>query len=320
MNGAGVLGIDLGGTNCRGALVRPDGGLIASRRMETRIGDGREMFLDRLVDFCRELLDEGRDHGFAARALGLGVPGVISGGTVRSSPNLSPLDGVDLAAVMRERLALPVTVVNDANAIAWGEAQYGAGRDIDSFVVLTLGTGVGGALVLNRRLWEGADGSAGEIGHIMVEPHGRPCGCGSRGCLEQYASATGIVASAREALAAGVGGLLDGVTEEELTSVQVASAARAGDRAAMIAFEEAGSRLGQVLAGVANLLNLDAAVLTGGASESFDLMRSSFESELLARAFALPAARLAVVRGVCGDDAGILGASALARGVLHPAV
>lgn len=312
MSSEGVLGIDLGGTNCRGALVCRGGELLASRRMETRIVEGLEPFLDRLTGFCRDLLAAAREHGGGARALGLGVPGVISGGVVRNSPNLAPLDGVDLAALLRERLALPVTIANDANAIAWGEALYGAAQDFASFLTVTLGTGVGGALVLKRHLWEGASGAAGEVGHMMVEPHGRPCGCGSRGCLEQYASATGIVVSAQEALATGAGGLLVGVAEKELTSSRVAAAARAGDRVALAAFEEAGCRLGQVLAGVVNLLNLDAVVITGGASESFDLMRPALESELAARAFSLPVARLAVVRGACGDDAGILGAAALA--------
>lgn len=307
-----LLGVDLGGTNCRGALVTAGGERLSFRRIATRTEDGLGPFLDRLAGFCRELVSAARTQGFRASAIGIGVPGVISGGVVRSSPNLPLLDGVDLAAMLRQRLELPVTVVNDANAIAWGEFLFGAGRDFRSFLTLTLGTGVGGALVLDRRLWEGVDGAAGEVGHITVVPDGRLCGCGNHGCLERYASATGIVVTAREALAAGEASVLGDLGGEKMTSRQVADAARLGDRPALAALEEAGRRIGQVIAGVANLLNLEGALITGGASESLDLMREPLEQEIAKRAFAVPARRLKIVRGELGDVAGILGAAGLA--------
>jgi glucokinase len=308
-----VIGIDLGGTNCRGALVTPHGELISSCRMPTRIEEGLGSFLERLLGFCREFSGTAENQGLKVTSAGLGVPGIIvAGGVVRVSPNLPFLRGIPLAARLRDRLGLAVTVVNDANAIAWGEARFGAGRNFHSFLTLTLGTGVGGGLVLDRRLWEGADGSAGEVGHVMVEPAGRLCGCGARGCLEQYASATGIVKTVREALEAGGKSLLADLPGSRLTSDRVAEAARREDRVALAALAEAGRRLGQVLAGVANLLNLDAAVLTGGASESLDLMRPELEREFRGRAFETPADRLQIVRGELGDDAGILGAAGLA--------
>ncbi|MBE0596397.1 MAG: ROK family protein, partial [Desulfuromonadales bacterium] len=166
--------------------------------------------------------------------------------------------------------------------------------------------------VLGRQLWEGEDGAAGELGHMMVEAQGRPCGCGSRGCLEQYASASGIVLSVREHLAAGEASVLATLSEAELTSHSVALAARDGDAVSLAALEEAGVRLGQVLAGVVNLRNLDAVVITGGASESLDLMRPALEAEIRLRTFSVPAARLRIVRGELGDDAGILGAARIA--------
>jgi glucokinase len=315
MIGATMIGIDLGGTNCRGAVVSAEGEIGESRRMATRIEDGGEIFLGRLVDFGRSLVELAAAGGAAAAALGMGVPGIIAAdGTVTVSPNLPPLNGVHLAAHLSAELGLPVTIVNDANAIAWGEALFGAGRSLPSFLTITLGTGVGGGLVCGGRLWEGADGAAGEIGHMTVEPDGRPCGCGNRGCVEQYASASGIVGTVRELLACNPHSSLAGLPMEELNSHVVALAAECGDPVAIAAFREAGLRLGQVLAGVTNLLNLDGVVITGGASESLDLMRPALEEEIARRACAVPARRLQIVRGALGDDAGILGAARLALG------
>lgn len=309
-----VLGIDLGGTNCRAALVLPDGRLQGSQRMATRIGDGFERFLQRLTDLCGDLLSRAADQNLTARAIGLGLPGVIGAdGTVHASPNLPPLVGMPLLEELRQRLRLPVTLVNDANAICWGEGLYGAGRGYSSFVTVTLGTGVGGGLVLADQLWLGADGAAGEIGHIMVEARGRPCGCGSRGCLEQYASARGIVRTVKEMLGAGRSSELAHTPRRQLSSRVVGEAARRGDVVALAALAEAGRRLGQVLAGVANLLNLDAAIITGGPAESFELMRPALQSDLQLRAFAVPRKRLTVLRGELGDEAGILGAARMAR-------
>lgn len=311
-----VIGIDLGGTNCRGALITSDGKLSSVFRMPTRMEEGLEPFLDRLLAFCRDLCASAEERGLKAYALGMGVPGIIaSEGIVRISPNLPSLNNVSLAGLLQERLGLPVTLGNDANVIALGEALFGAGRNFESFITLTLGTGVGGGLILERRLWEGADGAAGEAGHMTVEPQGRLCACGARGCLEQYASATGIVRSVRELLDAGEKSCLRGLSAKELTSHQVAEAGRQGDRVALDALEEAGRRLGQVLAGVANLLNLEGAVITGGASESLDLMLPELERELSWRAFEIPKLRIKIVHGELGDDAGILGAAALTLGI-----
>lgn len=308
-----LVGIDLGGTNCRGALLFADGRIVASRRLATRIDDGLEPLLDRLAGLVHDLLETASELGGHPGVLGIGTPGVIAAdGSVVTSPNLAPLNGIPLAERLRQRLGLAVAVVNDANAIAWGEARFGAGRGFDSFLTVTLGTGVGGGLVLNRRLWTGADGAAGEVGHLMVEPEGRPCGCGSRGCLEQYASATGIVKTARELLAAGQVSLLSRLSEKDMDSRSVGEAARQGDAVARAALEAAGRRLGQAFAGVANLLNLDGVVVTGGASESLDLMRPALEREMHGRAFAVPARRLQIRRGEAGEDAGILGAALLA--------
>ncbi|WP_432821907.1 ROK family protein [Trichloromonas sp.] len=307
-----AIGIDLGGTNCRAALVTSAGRTGDVLKVATRMADGYSGFLATLAELCGRLLDDSRARGMRVSAVGMGAPGIISReGRVRVSPNLPELNGQDLAADLADRLDLPTVVINDANAICWGEALFGAGRSFSSFLTVTLGTGVGGGLVLDRRIWAGADGAAGEIGHLTVVPEGRPCGCGNRGCLEQYASARGIVLAVLERLAAGQKSSLAELAAADLTSLEVAAAARSGDALALAVFAEAGRALGQALAGVANLLNLDGAVVTGGASESFDLMLPLVSEEIRQRAFEVSGRRLQIVRGELGDDAGILGAAGM---------
>ena len=314
MKGEVLIGIDLGGTNCRAALVSLDGEILVLNKVPTKMHEGRDLFLGRLFRLCDDLLQFAGKEELRVSAVGMGAAGVISpDGTVTVSPNLAPLNGFPLANAIRDQFGLPTAIANDANAIAWGEALFGAGRIFPSFLTITLGTGVGGGLILDRKLWKGPDGSAGEIGHFVVEPEGRECRCGSRGCLEQYASATGIVLTALDCLARGENSLLAGLKEEEITSLKVSEAARAGDAVALKSFREAGERLGQVLASVANLLNLDGVVITGGPAESLDLIRPWLENEIRARAFDIPFKRMRIVRGELGEEAGILGSARLAH-------
>lgn len=312
MTGRPVIGIDLGGTNCRLALFQEAGLLGSIRQARTPRQTDGEHLLARLADLCRDLC-AGQEPQQGVAAVGIGVPGVVAvDGTVVVAPNLPALDRFPLGPRLSQLLGLPVVVVNDANAAAWGEAVAGAGRQFASFLTLTLGTGVGGGLVLDRRLWLGAQGAAGEVGHVMVDPQGRPCGCGSRGCLETYASATGIVRTARDALGRGTKSQLSG-TGERLTSQAVAAAALQGDAVALAAMALAGEKMGQVLAGVANLLNLEGVVITGGASAGLEMMLPALQRELAARAFPIATDGLILLRGELGEQAGILGAASLAR-------
>ena len=304
-----VIGIDLGGTNCRGALVGDDGQLCFQRSIKTRIDAGFDSFWSRFVRFCQELIDEGRQQGYALEGVGLGFPGIVAKeGFVHVSPNLPPLNGFALADHLVSQLRLPVRIVNDANAIALGEARWGAGQEFSNFVMVTLGTGVGGGLIINRQIWTGADGAAGELGHITVEPLGRLCGCGAYGCLEQYASGPAIVRTCLE--------LWNHYSEQgshpsikPCTAEEVTVAAVNGHPAARGACESAGRYLGQVLAGIANLLNLEGAVIGGGVSANLDLIMPSLREEIDKRAFAVTARRMKLVPAALGDKAGILGAA-----------
>jgi len=304
------LAMDLGGTNCRAGLVGLNGRVRSMRRMATPDLAKPRDFVSALADFCRLVMGDVEVQSF-----GLGVPGAVEAtGRVAFSPNLPQLNGLPLAAELQDLLGMPVRVVNDANAIAVGEACYGAGRELDSFLTITLGTGVGGGLILRRRLWEGPDGTAGEVGHLMVEAEGRPCTCGSRGCLEQYASGPGLVLTYRE-LATGVPGA---GAAGPASGEEVARAAESGDAIALGSLGEAGRRLGQVIAGVANLLNIDGVIITGGASAHLPLMLPALHQELHLRVFATAGRRLAIQPGMLGDGAGLLGAARLAAMSLAP--
>lgn len=298
------IGVDLGGSNLRLALSNREGRVLARCAEPTLPAAGLDPLLARLLSALKRLREEALKQGATVAAVGLGLPGlVLKDGVVRSSVNLPPLEGVNLPRDLSAELGVPVLAINDANAGALGEKRYGAGRKYASLIMLTIGTGVGGGLILDGKLWTGADGTAGEFGHIPVEPEGRPCGCGSRGCLEQYASATAISGGSGDAAA-------------------VAGRARQGDVEALARFAEAGRYLGIAAAGVVNLLNLEGIILGGGVAESFELLAPALRRELDSRTFPVPGARVRVrvERGELGDDAGVLGAAALAFDALSPSL
>jgi glucokinase len=307
------IGVDIGGTNLRFALIDENGSLLLRDRQRTEIGLGRESFLGRLVAGIDGMRQGAATLGAEVQAVGLGIPGLIAGsGLVLSSVNLRPIEGVNLRQTVSLAVGLPVTAANDANAAAYGEKRFGAGRVFDSLLLLTLGTGVGSGLVLNGRLWTGIDGVAAEYGHATVEPDGISCHCGNRGCLEQYASASALVAAALKAVDEGEGGALARLSRDAITAELLAGAARQGDPCAVSLFERAGRYLGIAGATIANLLNLEAIVLGGGVAASFDLLAEPMRREIAERAFAVPAGTIRIVKGELGDDAGILGAAALA--------
>jgi glucokinase len=308
------IGIDVGGTNLRFALVTPDGTILRRERQPTDIDHGRESFLVRLRTGIELLKDDAARLHKKLLAVGAGVPGLISNdGFVHASVNLSPIEGLNLRDLIAEWSGVPAVVVNDANAIAFGEKEFGSGAGFDSLLVLTIGTGVGSGLILNGRLWTGIDGIASEFGHATVEPKGKLCPCGNRGCLEQYASATAIAAAARVAVENGAETSLSLLALEDVTAETIAIAALEGDTLACSVYDDAGRYLGIAAALVANMLNIEAILLSGGVAASFSLLAEPMKLEILGRAFPIPAQRMQIIKGVLGDDAGLLGSAALAK-------
>jgi len=308
-----TLAIDLGGTNLRLALIGRDGSIIARSRRPTCVTGGLSAFVDGLGSAIEELRTEALRRHRTILAIGAGLPGLVNGaGLLHKAVNLPFLDGLNINDLLLATTGLPTIAANDANAAAVGELRFGAGRPFSSFLLLTLGTGVGSGLILNGSLWTGHDGIASEFGHATVEPTGIPCPCGNRGCLEQYASASALLTGARQQLDAGTTSMLADTDRETLTAETVGQAAAQGDPLARQLLARAGRYLGQAAATAANLLNLEAFILTGGMTMSFPYIAPAMEAERKARAFPAATERVRVLPGTLGDDAGLLGMAALA--------
>ncbi|WP_448623933.1 ROK family glucokinase [Geodermatophilus sp. URMC 64] len=311
-----AVGIDIGGTKVAGGLVAPDGRILDTARRATPGASVTETE-DAIVGVVAELL--GRHEGPVVGA-GVGAAGWFdrTGDTVLFSPHLAWRHSTlrkDLAA----RLQLPLWVGNDADAAAWAEYRYGAARGADLALMITLGTGIGGGIVLDGRLRRGSHGVAGEWGHMRVVPDGRLCACGNRGCWEQYASGTALGQTAREVATrspAAAARLLERVDgdAERLTGEDVAAAAADGDALALELVTEVGSWLGQGIADLAAVLDPEVVVIGGGVSKLGELVlgpaRDRLDHALPGRGFR-PGPR--VVAAELGPQAGLVGAADLVR-------
>jgi glucokinase len=303
-----ILAVDLGGTYLRAATIDAGGRLMNRLKLRTPDTDEPQEFVRVLACALRKCQGE-TDQ---IRALSIVVPGPVDAktGKVVKAPNLPCLNGFALAGALMSELQLPVMIENDANAAALGELWQGAGRGCRTIICLTLGTGVGGGIILEGKLWRGADQAAAEIGHMSVEPFGAvTCGCGSRGCLEVYASATAIVRMAREAKPRYPSSGLSAV--DDFTAEDVYRLAKQGDELAVEVFQRVGAYLGIGLANLINILNPEMIVIGGGVANAWDLFQGEVWQQVNERAFPLPAAKVKIVPAECNDDAGLLGAAQL---------
>lgn len=308
-----VFAADLGGTHLRAATVDASGRIHFRLKRNTPRAETPDEIVRALVLAVRECEKECAAGGEGLQAVSVVVPGSINAeaGIIVKAPNLPCLDGFRLMAALTSELKLPAILENDANAAAVGEMWQGAGRGRRTIVCVTLGTGVGGGIILDEKLWRGVNDSASEIGHMCVDPFGGvACTCGSRGCLEVYASATAIVRMAREARPRYPDSLLN--TSENLTSEEIYRAGMKGDELALETFRRMGIYLGVGLANLINILNPEMIVIGGGVVNAWELFEKHVHNQVAERAFPLPAAEVKIVPGECGDDAGLLGAARLA--------
>jgi glucokinase len=310
-----AIGVDVGGTNLRGALVGSDGKILKRLKVSSQASEGIEAVIDKLVDLIKEL-GEGAD----VPGVGFGIPGIIDfkNGVITQAPNISNVSNYPIREKLHERLEGDVRVIieNDANCAAIGEWWMGAGRGLGSLVMITLGTGVGGGIILNGKLWRGAEGMGGEVGHMTIYPDGARCNCGNYGCLESYSSATGIRRMVREALSDHDSEtvLRELVMEEEPGRIPeaVMKAALEGDDAAMKIWHKFGVALGIGMASLVNILNVEMIVLGGGVALAWDLFIDTAKAELKKRGLRAPIERVSVMKSAQGDDEGIMGAAYLA--------
>ncbi|KQQ27351.1 ROK family glucokinase [Frondihabitans sp. Leaf304] len=317
-----AIGIDIGGTKIAGGVVTELGDIVAERRVPTPAGDS-ESIVAAVVSMIRDLQDAAPASGGEVVAAGVAAPGFIDAAqsTVYYTPNI-PWRNEPLRARLNDQLDLHITIDNDANAAGWAEFRFGAGRLVSDMTMLTIGTGVGGAIVTQDRLLRGGFGTGGELGHMRIVPGGILCGCGARGCIEQYGSGRALLRMAGEVADRGgaAGKALADIRAKNgvLTGHDVAGLMSAGDAGALEALRELGSWLGQAAASLSVILDPQLFVFGGGVAQSGELLlgpiREAYEAHLPARGFH-PEPDFVIAELV--NDAGVVGAADLAR--LHVA-
>ena len=317
MNEPAVVSIDLGGTNVRLALVSPQGKILSRRERATATMPDQAALVAALAADLTKAGEAARESGWEIKGAGLGVPGRVlpREGRVVFCPNLAALNDCRLVDQLSPLVGWPLFLENDANLFALGEHWLGAGAGHDHMLGITLGTGVGGGLILNGRLWSGAEGTSGEIGHMTVDPEGRKCHCGNRGCLETMASAFWTVAWVREQLAQGASSWLRELYEADPDAIEgqtLVVAALQGDPLARRAFDRVGRSLGQAIAAVVHLLGLSRVVIGGRFARAWEVFQSPLQEELHRRLTLFPPEAVSVCPAQLGDDAGLVGAARLA--------
>lgn len=310
-----VIGLDLGGTNSVFGVVDSKGEIIATTSIKTQAYPSVDQYIMESVKAIKQIAEQvgGMEK---IRAMGIGAPcGNYYKGTIEHAANLVWAKGiVPLANMFVNELGIPVVVTNDAKAAAMGEMKYGVAVGMNNFVELTLGTGVGSGIVANGQLIYGFDGFAGELGHMIVEPDGRPCGCGRKGCLETYCSATGVV---RTAIAmfeeSSEATSLRDIATDKLTSYEVYKAAMAGDTMAQEVFKQTGRRIGIACANIATFLSPEAFIFFGGLAQAGELLLRPIEEAYNENVLSLYKGKARfLMSGLDGAKAAILGASAIA--------
>ena len=310
-----VIGLDLGGTNSVFGVVDSQGEIIATTSIKTQAYPSVDQYIMESVKAIKQIAKQvgGMEK---IRAMGIGAPcGNYYKGTIEHAANLVWAKGiVPLANMFVNELGIPVVVTNDAKAAAMGEMKYGVAVGMNNFVELTLGTGVGSGIVANGQLIYGFDGFAGELGHMIVEPDGRPCGCGRKGCLETYCSATGVVRTAIAMLEESPEATsLRDIATDKLTSYEVYKAAMAGDTMAQEELKQTGRRIGIACANIATFLSPEAFIFFGGLAQAGELLLRPIEEAYNENVLSLYKGKARfLMSGLDGAKAAILGASAIA--------
>ena len=314
-----AIGVDLGGTFIKAGVVNAKGQILSRVSVPTHAEKGRKEIVSRIASAADQARKEAGLTWRGVRAIGLGCPGTIDGtrGIVHQSPNLRWLEGCRLVssvsrALGRENVAIMLD--NDANLAGYAEMWMGAGRDMHSLVLITLGTGIGGAVVLNGEIWRGTRGIAGEVGHHAILADGVPCPCGSRGCVERYASASALERRFAEAVRAGRRSRLASRIKGgyKVTARDICMAAREGDRLSIKLMTETGRYLGVLAANMLNILNVECLVFTGGMTAAGSLLLKPIREEARMRASRLAIKGVKIVFSRLGNDAGLIGAAGLA--------
>lgn len=311
------IGVDVGGTNVKIALVDLSGEISYSKIFPTRAEMGYEYTITSMKEAISTLLKETNNTKETIEGIGFGFPGQIDykKGIVRLSPNIPGWSEVSITTEIEKEFGIPTRVDNDVNCAALGELHFGAGVGCENIVCITVGTGIGAGIIINGKLVRGASNAAGEIGHIKLSMHDGPlCGCGDRGCLEAFASGPAIVAMAEEYIKGGKSTKYREMAEDGITPHIVAEAANQGDAVAQKIFAIIGEYIGLGLASVVNVLNPEKIIIGGGVAGAGEILFNPIKETLLKRAMPISGSAVQVVPAQLGNNAGIIGASLLIEG------
>jgi len=303
-----VLAADVGGTNTRMAVVNENGDILALLKKSTHCKEGRDEMIKFIVSFAGETIEKSKLSKEEICGMGIGFPGPLNAetGTIFNPPNLNGWDSVPLRDMLEKELGVPVAIENDANAAALGEWWRGAGSGTHSLFCITLGTGVGGGIIMDGKVWHGASSIAGEIGHTTVIRDGIKCTCGNIGCLETYACSGGILKRVNNALLKEG----DNDSQQPLTNLkQVDQMVMQGNEIVLNVIKETGVILGIAIANIANLLNPEMIVLFGGVTNLGEHLVGPLKEEVNRRAFKKATESLRIELSQLGDNSGILGAA-----------
>lgn len=312
---APVLAIDIGGTKIMCAVVSEEGRIQVSDVGLTQADEGVSSVIDHLFQLIDELLVQDITEIRKLSGIGIACAGGVDTerGLITQSPNLPDWRDVPLAEIVGEKYQMDAYLVNDASAAALGEHRFGAGMGISNLVMLTLGTGIGGGIVINNELYLGTRGSAAELGHMIIDINGPACSCGSNGCLESFASGTAIARNAINRIKLGEKSSLIDMIEgkiDTITAENVGEAAQEGDDLAMDVFSRAAYYLGVGLVNLVNIFNPEMIILGGSIAQQLDLMREPARQVVDARAFKIAAESVRIVPAQLGNEAGVCGAAA----------
>ncbi|MBR5167381.1 MAG: ROK family protein [Salinivirgaceae bacterium] len=307
------VGIDIGGTNTAFGLVDENGKIYAQGSVKTQTHEKVEDYANEVFRQIMRAAAQITEKPCDIVGVGIGAPnGNYYNGCIENAANLRWKGKVEIAAMFKKLFGKPVFLTNDANAAAIGEMVYGAAKGMKNFIEITLGTGLGSGIVVNGQLLYGHDGFAGEVGHIIVKPDGRDCGCGRKGCLETYVSATGVVRTATELLATrNIDSELRRIPNSELTALMVSQAAGRGDAIASEVFECTGAVLGRALADVTTITSPEAFIIFGGLAKAGDILLEPTRRHMEQNMLNMFKNKVKIIPSQLSDDAAILGASAL---------
>jgi glucokinase len=310
-------GIDIGGTNIKYGLVDGKGKVLFKEQRPTMVEKGAEPLMHLVTNIAERLLFYAAEEDHPVKYLGVGTPGAVeakTGKVISLSPNINGWQGMEIGRILKDRLNLPVVVDNDVNAMALAESRFGSAVGYKSVICVAVGTGVGGGVIMDGKIWRGANYTAGEIGHMTIDANGPKCRCGNRGCLEVFCSSAAILARTKSRIENHLSDIFNDALEGSLDNLSIKRlfvAAKKGDPDALAVITETAELLGAGLASAVNLLNPEIVVVGGGVADGGAGFVETVSAEIRKRAFESATVNLRVVRASLGNDAGFIGAGIL---------